>query len=179
MGRWSLAAYGNCWWSSSQGRYSGTLAALCNSTLWSQCQRCKTTAASYTNAHTRTSTYNSFMSIVVGAACIQRGSGSKRVPKQVRCLPPIVSSFSACFSNTSPRLCHSTSTVAYFLQIHFLIGAAARRCCCAETRTEPSTHKNGWFVSDEYTHPLKESNVLWLIVPYNLRITRSKTEKWQ
>lgn len=52
MGRWSLAAYGNCWWSSSQGRYSGTLAALCNSTLRSQCQRCKTTAASYTNAHT-------------------------------------------------------------------------------------------------------------------------------
>lgn len=57
---------------------------------------------------------------------------------------PLVSSFSACFSPTSPPLCHSTSTVAYFLQIHFLIGAAARRCCCAQSSdaacAEQTTH---------------------------------------
>lgn len=66
-----------------------------------------------------------------------RKTGSMPPPKSLFFLLSLLS--------TSPLLCHSTS--AYFLQIHFLIGAAARRCCCAQKqrglRRAEHTHRNG------------------------------------
>lgn len=80
---------------------------------------------------------------------ISRDNSPIQVQKAGRFFPLLVASFSACFSSTSRSLCHSTSTVAYFLQIHFLIGAAERRCCYAQSTeacAENTTHRKRWFV---------------------------------
>lgn len=94
-----------------------------------------------------TPTYYSFISIFV--CSISRDNSPIQVQKAGRFFPLLVASFSACFSSTSRSLCHSTSTVAYFLQIHFLIGAAERRCCYAQSTeacAENTTHRKRWFV---------------------------------
>lgn len=107
---------------------------------------CLSLSLPHTRTHARTPTYNSFMSIFfLRATRCPRRKLLKAGPETGSMPPPESLFFLRLLLSTSPLLCHSTS--AYFLQIHFLIGAAARRCCCAQKhrglcRAE-HTHRNG------------------------------------
>lgn len=110
-------------------------------------------ARTYTYAHTDPRIYlqflyEHFVSAVSSSIQVLETIGSISLP--------MVSSLSARLSLSLTRsrslslslspLCHSTSTVvAYFLRIHFLIGAAGR-CCCAHSGAacaERTTRTNG------------------------------------
>lgn len=112
-------------------------------------------------------------------AISQTGAAPKRIQKQGRIPPSVyIVAFIYPLDSLPPlsppptSLCHSTSTVAYFLQIHFLIGAAARRCCCSAAAARRSPKKKGAAWGNGLT--LKTT-----VHPENgLRCTR-KAHRWQ
>lgn len=130
---------------------------------WPQCQLCETAPAlCHANAHARTNSAVHtpfYLLFLYEHLCVISAVQWSYIPDRRRSqTDPETGSdsslrlysrlyLSARFSPTSlpppTSLCHSTSTVAYFLQIHFLIGAAARRCCCSAAAARRSPKKRG------------------------------------
>ena len=88
---------------------------------------------SLSRTHTHTHTLLQFLDehFFLRATRCPRGKRRKACPETGSMPPPESLFFLVLLLSTSPLLCHSTS--AYFLQIHFLFGSAARRCCCAQS----------------------------------------------
>lgn len=150
---------------SKQGRFAGESGEICGSALlttplsgeWPQCQRIAKAdgdkrADIHPHTHARTATYNSFMSIFSGCSVYPGKGGRKQLDSdpQTGSILPSGRALLSSLAYVPPLTLYVIlpSTVAYFLPIHFLIGAAARRCCCAqstEASAEQGTPKKGWF----------------------------------